>query len=143
MNFDENCFYCVKDSRLTDIMIKICDLEASTLYLFKEQTYKGRCLIAFNGHKSEMFELTEEERNLFSKDIATVGEALHKDFSTAKVNYGAYADHMKHLHFHIVPKYEDGPDYLGVFRMNPGECYLSEDEYKEILDKIKENISQK
>ncbi len=38
MNFDNDCFYCVKDSRLTDLMIKVCDLEASTLYMFKEQT---------------------------------------------------------------------------------------------------------
>ena len=47
---------------------------------------------------------------------------------------------MKHLHFHIVPKYEGGPDYGGVFRMNPGECYLSDDEYKDIISKIKANL---
>jgi diadenosine tetraphosphate (Ap4A) HIT family hydrolase len=140
MNFDKDCFYCVKDKKLTDIMIKICELEASTLYLFKEQTYKGRCLIAFKGHKSEMFELTEEERNSFSKDIATVGQALHKAFSPAKVNYGAFADNMKHLHFHIVPKYEGGPDYGGTFTMNPQKKYLNEEEYKELIDTIRKNL---
>lgn len=140
MNFDKDCFYCTKDSKLTDIMIKICDLESSTLYLFKEQTYKGRCLIAFNGHKSEMFELTQEERIAFSNDIATVGKALHKAFNPAKVNYGAYADNMKHLHFHIVPKYENGPDFGGTFTMNPGKTYLSENEYNDLIKKIKECI---
>ena len=38
MNFDENCFYCAKGENLDSQMIKICDLEVSTVYLFKEQT---------------------------------------------------------------------------------------------------------
>lgn len=140
MDFDNNCFYCVKDERLTDLMIEICELEASTLYLFKEQTHKGRCLIAYKGHKSEMFELTEEERNKFAKDIATVGQALHKAFSPAKVNYGAYADTMKHLHFHIVPKYEGGPEFGGTFTMNLQKTYLTDAEYQELIDTIKKSL---
>lgn len=140
MSFDKDCFYCVKDKRLTDIMIEICELEASTLYLFKEQTHRGRCLIAFKGHKSEMFELTEEERNGFAKDIATVGQALHKAFSPVKVNYGAYADTMKHLHFHIVPKYEGGPEFGGTFTMNPQKTYLTDTQYEELIDTIKKSL---
>ncbi|MDS0524174.1 HIT family protein [Clostridium sp. SHJSY1] len=140
MSFDKDCFYCVKDSRLSDLMIEICELESSILYLFKEQTHRGRCLIAFKGHKSEMFELTEEERNGFAKDIATVGQALHKAFSPAKVNYGAYADTMKHLHFHIVPKYEGGPEFGGTFTMNHQKTYLTDAEYEELIDTIKKSL---
>ena len=47
-----NCFYCQKNEALDELMIEVCELEASTLYLFKEQTYRGRCLVAFNGHKN-------------------------------------------------------------------------------------------
>lgn len=65
MSFNKDCFYCVKDERLTDLMIKICELETSTLYLFKEQTYRGRCVVAYNEHKSEIFHLSDEERSLF------------------------------------------------------------------------------
>ena len=41
--------------------------------------------------------------------------------SPAKINYGTYSDTLEHLHFHLVPKYVDGPDFGGVFRMNPKE----------------------
>ena len=54
MNFDENCLYCSKSNDLDSLMIKICDLEVSTVYLFKEQTYKGRCNVVFKEHKSEI-----------------------------------------------------------------------------------------
>lgn len=141
MSFDKDCFYCVKDERLTDLMMEICTLEASTLYLFKEQTYRGRCVVAYNGHKSEIFHLNDEERSLFMKDVARVAGALNKAFSPDKINYGAYADKMSHLHFHIVPKYENGPSWGTTFEMSPkNQIHLKADEYKELINKIKENL---
>ena len=141
MNFDKDCFYCVKDERLTNLMIKICDLEASTLYLFKEQTYRGRCVVAYKEHKSEIFHLNDEERSLFMKDVARTANAMNKAFSPNKINYGAYADKMTHLHFHIVPKYENGPNWGGTFEMSPtNKVLLSTEEYTELITKIKINL---
>jgi len=141
MSFNDDCFYCVKDERLNDIMIEICKLEASTLYLFKEQTYRGRCVVAYNDHKSEIFELSDDERSLYMKDVARVAGALYKAFSPYKINYGAYADTMTHLHFHIVPKYEDGPSFGGTFEMSPkNKVLLKDDEYNQLINKIKENL---
>lgn len=141
MTINNDCFYCVKDERLTDIMIEICKLEASTLYLFKEQTYKGRCVVAYNDHKSELFDLNDEERSLYMKDVAHVAGALNKAFSPSKINYGAYADKMTHLHFHIVPKYENGPSFGGTFEMSPKDkVLLKDEEYNQLINKIKENL---
>ena len=141
MGFDKDCFYCVKDERLTDLMLEICKLEASTLYLFKEQTYSGRCVVAYNGHKSEIFHLSDEERSIFMKDVARVAGALDKAFSPDKINYGAYADKMTHLHFHIVPKYKNGPSFGGTFEMSPSnKVLLKDEEYNELISKIKENL---
>ena len=44
---------------------------------------------------------------------------MQKAFSPAKINYGAYSDNLPHLHFHLVPKHEDGLNYGGTFEMNP------------------------
>lgn len=141
MSFDKNCFYCVKDERLSNIMIEICKLEVSTLYLFKEQTYKGRCVVAYNEHKSQIFNLSDEERSLYMKDVARVAGALDKAFSPNKINYGAYADKMTHLHFHIVPKYENGPNWGGTFEMSPeNKVLLNDKEYSHLINIIKENL---
>jgi len=141
MSFDNDCFYCTGDERLTNIMIEICKLEASTLYLFKEQTYRGRCVVAYNGHKSELFHLNDEQRSLYMKDVARVAGALSKAFAPYKINYGAYADKMTHLHFHIVPKYENGPNFGGTFEMLPSEkVFLKDEEYKMLINKIKEYL---
>jgi diadenosine tetraphosphate (Ap4A) HIT family hydrolase len=131
--------YCANDTRVTDLMIKIGELSASVLYLFKEQTYKGRCVVVFNkGHKRELFELTEEDRNAFIGDVSKVASAVSKAFSPQKINYGAYGDKMPHVHFHIVPKYESAPKWGSTFDMMPeNKILLSQTEYDDIIREIK------
>ena len=76
MNYDENCFYCSKNEDLDNLMIKVCDWEVSTVYLFKEQTYEGRCNVVFKEHKSELADLTEEEAAKYANDIAKTARAM-------------------------------------------------------------------
>ncbi|ALB46940.1 HIT family protein [Clostridium beijerinckii] len=140
MSFDENCFYCSKNQDLDSLMIKICDLDVSTVYLFKEQTYSGRCNVVYKEHKSEIADLNEDEAVAFINDARKVAKAIHKAFNPDKVNYGAFADTMKHLHLHIVPKYEGGPSWGKTFEMNPQKIYLSDDEYQNLICKIKDNL---
>ncbi|MBE3086653.1 MAG: HIT family protein, partial [Bacteroidetes bacterium] len=58
-------------------------------------------------------------------------------FKPTKINYGAYADTISHLHMHIVPKYKDGYGFGGVFEMNPQKIAFSDAEYIELIEKIK------
>ena len=84
--------------------------------------------------------MSDEERNAFMADVARVTRAMQKVFGPAKINYGAYSDTLEHLHFHLVPKYVDGPDFGGVFRMNPKEVYLSDEEYASMIEQIKKEL---
>jgi len=134
------CIYCTNNQAQKDLMIQIAELKVSRLFLFKEQTYHGRCLVAYKDHVNDLNELPDEDRNAFMEDIARSTRAMQKTFNPEKINYGAYSDKLCHLHFHLVPKYIDGPDYGGVFQMNPGKVYLADSEYAEMICKIKENL---
>lgn len=131
------CLYCQKLPVLNELMIKIANLEVSELFLFKEQSHPGRCNVVYKNHGVEFHELNEEQRNLFMKDVSEAATAIVKAFKPYKVNYGAFADKLSHLHIHLVPKYENGYNFGGVIEMNPQKIYLSETEYTEIIDKIK------
>ena len=137
---DCNCGYCMRNELLDAFGIYICDLRVSSLILFKEQSKPGRVIVAYKDHVSEIVDITEEERNLFFADVTQAANALHKAFAPKKVNYGAYGDTGCHLHFHLVPKYEGGDEFGGTFQMNPGKVYLSDAEYAEMIEKIKENL---
>jgi ATP adenylyltransferase len=134
------CLYCQNKDTLDQLMIKICDLKVSQLFLFEEQSYSGRCNLVYKDHGVELYELSKKERNLFFEDVATVGRAIAKAFNPTKINYGAYSDTLSHLHVHIVPKYKEGYGFGTVFEMNPQKTYLSDAEYTELIEKIKSNL---
>lgn len=137
---DSNCGYCMKNELLDAFGIFICDLPSSQLVLFKEQSHPGRVIVAYKEHKGEIVDLTQEECAAYFADVRRVAQALHRAFQPDKINYGAYGDTSGHCHVHLVPKYKDGFEWGGVFQMNPGKKYLSEDEYRSIIEKIKENL---
>ena len=134
----KQCLYCT--NTFQNLMIEIGHLRVSRVFLFKEQTYHGRCLVAYDGHVNDLNELNDQQRNDFMADVAQVTRAMQKAFNPEKINYGAYSDKLSHLHFHLAPKYVDGPDYGGVFQMNPGKVYLSDAEYVEMIVLIQKNL---
>jgi len=133
-----DCLYCQRNELQKSLMIEICDLSASTLFLFKEQSHPGRCVVAYKDHVKELFELSETDRNAFMADVCRVSAAIQKAFAPAKMNYGAYSDKLPHLHFHIVPKYENEFEFGGTFEMNPQKVYLTDAEYAATIEKISE-----
>ena len=140
MIVDTNCAYCMEGELVAKFGIKICELNTSKVYLFKEQSHKGRVIVAHKTHIGDMAELSDEDRNDYFADIAKVSRALQKAFSPDKINYGAYGDTGHHLHFHLVPKYKDGYEWGGVFEMNPGKKQLADTEYEALVTKIKQYL---
>jgi ATP adenylyltransferase len=137
-----DCLYCRKDQRLNDLMIEVASLSISTLYLFKEQTYRGRCVVAYRDHVNELYELPEAELALFTKDVARAARAMKAAFNPAKINYGAYSDKLPHLHVHLVPKYVDGPSWGTTFTMMPEpKQLLSDADYAAMITQLKAALS--
>ncbi|MDF2923455.1 MAG: histidine triad protein [Paenibacillaceae bacterium] len=134
------CMYCAADERQAKLMIEIAPLSVSTLYLFREQTYRGRVLVALNHHEREMFLLPEDTRNALMADVAKAAQAVEQAFKPGKINYGAYGDTMPHVHFHIVPKYEGGEQWGSTFVMNPAQVYLSDEEYAGLIEQIRAQL---
>lgn len=137
---DCNCAYCMQGELVAKFGYPICKMDSGYLYLFKEQSHPGRVILAHNEHVSELIDLSDEDRNLFFADIAKVSKAIHKVFKPNKVNYGAYGDTGCHLHFHLVPKYENEYEWGGVFEMNPARTLLTDKEYEEIAEKIRQAL---
>lgn len=136
-----DCLYCRKDQRLQDLMMEIGPLTVSTLYLFKEQTHRGRCVVAYRGHVNELFELPDAELVEFTRDVARAAKAMKAAFAPNKINYGAYSDKLPHLHMHLVPKYEGGAAWGTPFEMMPAnKTLLGQAEYAELIAAIRAKL---
>ena len=141
MNSDpKDCLYCQNNETLHDLMIEVAKLSVSRVFIFKEQTYHGRCLVAYKDHVDDLNLLSDDDRNAFMADVAKVTRAMQKVFNPDKINYGAYSDTLSNLHFHLIPKYKGGPDFGGVFQMNPKAVYLTDAEYAEMAEALRKEL---
>ena len=136
----KKCSYCSEGELLNAFGIKICELPMSKVILFREQSHRGRVIVACRKHVDDITCLTREERAQFTEDVNRTAEALHELFHPDKINFGAYGDTMHHLHFHLVPKYRDDFEWGGVFAMNPGRETLALEQYEELIGLIRSKL---
>ena len=136
----KKCSYCSEGELLNAFGIKICELPMSKVILFREQSHRGRVIVACRKHVDDITCLTREERAQFTEDVNRTAEALHELFHPDKINFGAYGDTMHHLHFHLVPKYRDDFEWGGVFAMNPGRVTLAPEQYEELIGLIRSKL---
>lgn len=132
------CMYCDKNEKLDQLMIFLCELPYSNVYLFKNQACKGRCVVAYKNHADELYELSDEELHGFMQDTKRVCRAVAETVSPEKINLGMYGDTCKHVHWHVVPKQKGGVDFGTTFQMQPSPpVYLEWEESEALIQKIK------
>ena len=137
----EPCFYCEENEKLKSIMIKIKDMRWSKIYLNRNQTHPGRCIVACNDHVTEYFQLDKEANAGFFAEVSLAAQAIHNIFNPGKINYATFGDLVPHAHFHLVPKYKDKPHWGSPYQDEPKET-LSDDEYNELIEKIKSELER-
>ena len=80
----KECLYCQNNETLHNLMIEIAQLSVSRVFLFKEQTYRGRCLVAYKDHANDLNELSDEDRNAFMADGGTCYSCDAEGFPAGK-----------------------------------------------------------
>ena len=137
-----DCMYCNEThEKRAELLIEVGKLPHSTLFILKNQNHLGRVVIALNCHRTELFELSEEERNGYFADVARVSKAMKELFNPDKINYGIFGDGVPHVHMHMVPKYKDQLQW-GHFFWGKGEkeVYLSDEEYDKMVADYKAKL---
>ena len=134
------CFYCEDKEKRRSLMIEICKLSVSTLYLNRDQKHLGRCVLKLNEHKTDLSALSTEENAAFFGDLRRVSQALNKSYAPDKINYAIYGDLVPHLHVHIVPKYAEGLQWGGPFTDDIPKKTLAEEEYAAMIEAIKAEL---
>jgi len=140
---DETCFYCTKDERLDELMIPVQELSVSTLYLMRDQAFEGRCIVAFREHKTEIFQLTEAERNAFFADLSRAAEAIYREFGAAKLNYAVFGGRVPHFHVHLVPKRAEDADFMKNFiRAGREKRELDAADYAVLIERLRKRLAE-
>ena len=84
----KECLYCQSNETLHNLMIEVAELSVSRVFIFKEQTYRGRCLVAYKDHVDDINLLSDDDRNAFMSDVVRVTRAMQKVFNPDKILRG-------------------------------------------------------
>lgn len=136
-----NCFYCENGEKLRSLMIEIKKTPYATVYLNRDQKHPGRCIVALNEHKTEYFQLDEEQRNAFFETVAQTAQAIDRIFHPGKINYATFGDLVPHVHVHIVPKQEGGLQWGAPFDDSVPRKLLDEEEYARMIERLKAEMA--
>ncbi len=131
-------------------VIWIAQLDISTLFLYRDQRFKGYCILSFDSpDATNLDSLSDEEYHAFCHDLRTASKAIRAALAPDHMNYELLGNSNPHLHWHIVPRYRDDPrwgrpiweDYpRNEFTVN--RHTLSDAAYGQLVMQIREQLAR-
>ena len=120
----------------------IAPLSVSSLYLAKNQTYRGQCVLIFDlRHASRPDQLSPDEWIAFCADLYTAQKAIVATMRPDHVNVELLGNVVPHLHWHIVPRYVDDPRWGMPIWTTPlsamSDTRLHVDDYAALLAELR------
>ncbi|MEW5801992.1 MAG: HIT family protein [bacterium] len=92
------------------LWLPIKRLKTTTLGLYDDARYPGRCILVFHEHKEDFAELDTESAFSFIKDAQEAAIAIKKATTAERINYAILGNAEPHLHMHLIPrKKKDDP----------------------------------
>ena len=88
----------------------VATLSVSSLYLSKNQTYRGQCQLIFDPrHVARLDQLTAEEWAALSADLFVAQRAVVEVVGPDHLNIESLGNVVPHLHWHVIPRYVGDP----------------------------------
>ena len=93
-----------------DHWLKVAQLTVSSLYLDRNQTYRGHCQLVYDGgHVEGLEQLDVEEYQRLTADLHRAARAISAAQRPDRMNYCSLGNVVPHVHWHIVPRYRSDP----------------------------------
>lgn len=123
--------------------IWIAQLSISTLSLYRDQRFKGYCLLNFDPRDAtNLDELSDAEYQAFMLDLRKASKAIRAAVNPDHMNYELLGNVVPHLHWHIIPRYRTDPRWgypIWEGRKTEWEV-LTDEQYKHLVEQIQSNL---
>ena len=107
-----NCVLCKDDLKPEEGEL-IWRGDDCRVILVNDPDLPGFCRVIWNRHIAEMSDLTYGEREHVMSLVFVVEEAVRHVMHPDKVNLAALGNMVPHIHWHIIPRYQDDAFFPG------------------------------
>jgi diadenosine tetraphosphate (Ap4A) HIT family hydrolase len=128
----------------------IAELGISTLLLYRDQRFRGYCLLSFSSWDATRLEaLDDADYHQFMQDLRQASTAIRAALTPDHMNYELLGNSNPHLHWHIVPRYKTDPRWgqpiwegwpRNEFKLN--RYALAEEDYTLLIEKIRAKLGR-
>ena len=108
----KNCVLCSDHSKLEEGEL-IWRGDDCRVILVNDPDLPGFCRVIWRHHIGEMSELTFGEREVLMALVLVVEETVRHVMQPTKVNLASLGNQVPHLHWHIIPRYQDDAFFPG------------------------------
>lgn len=139
------CTLCAPRPAVTERAYFVCTLQVSSLYVTRNQAYRGTCAIVYDlAHVTRPSELSNEAWLKFAVDARTVEKAVSNAFQPDHINMECLGNTVPHLHMGIIPRYYSDPRWghpiWTTSRDEMATALVSDAECEEIAHLLRKNI---
>jgi len=107
-----NCVLCKEDLEPQEGQL-IWRGDDCRIILLNDPDLPGFCRVIWNHHVAEITDLTYGERDHLMTLVFAVEEAVRYVMQPDKVNIAALGNRVPHIHWHIIPRYQDDAFFPG------------------------------
>lgn len=107
-----NCTLC-KDELKPDEGELIWRGDDCRVIMVNDPDLPGFCRVIWNRHVPEMSDLTYGEREHIMSLVFAVEEVIREVMEPDKVNLAALGNMVPHIHWHVIPRYQDDVYFPG------------------------------
>jgi len=124
---DPACALCAPRPDDSPQWLKVATLDASTLYLDRNQTYRGHCQLVFDGRHAEGMEhLDSGEHTALMGDLRRSARAIAAVVQPDRMNYCSLGNVVPHLHWHLVPRHRSDPRWgMPIYTTDPAQMRVT------------------
>jgi ATP adenylyltransferase len=139
-----DCYLCPPRLSAHDGVMSIADLSVSSLYLEKDQRFRGQCSLILIEHVTRLDALSEKAYTAYMEDLRLSARAIRKAAHPDHMNIALLGNSCPHLHWSIVPRYRTDPRWgrpvwedstLQVMRISP--VTLTDVEYSDMIENVR------
>ncbi|MBI1216866.1 MAG: HIT domain-containing protein [Alphaproteobacteria bacterium] len=143
----KGCPFCPPRPDDNEFWLKVASLSAATLYIDRNQAYRGYCLLVFDKrHVTGLEQLDEDEHRALTTDLRRAALAISKAVSPDMMNYASLGNVIPHLHFHLIPRYENDPRWGGPIwttKLEDMQCVTPEEsDLRALAQEIAGNLQE-
>lgn len=105
------CTICERLEKWRSGPFLIQEFEHSLFVVGDHQYFPGYCLLVMKAHIRELHELAPDVQAALLAELMTATNAVVRAFQPWKMNHASLGNVDPHVHWHLIPRYDDAPDH--------------------------------